>query len=71
MDAIGPAELQRLQAVRTGLLRFHKALLDGQRRQYEREHGQVNSAGAFLQLAIADPAFDWLQRLLKNAFVCQ
>jgi hypothetical protein len=62
MDAIDPAELRQLVTVRQGLLRLHKALLDGQRRQYERENGQVASAGAFLQLAIADPAFEWLHR---------
>ena len=62
MDAIDPVQLQRLQDVRTALLHLHKALLDGQRRRYEREHGQVGSAGTFLQLAISDPAFEWLHR---------
>ena len=60
MDAISPKELLRLEEVRKALLHVHKALLDGRRRRYEREHGPVASVGAFLQLAISDPAFDWL-----------
>ena len=62
MDAIKPNELQQLTDVRNALLHLHKALLDGQRARYEREHGAISSPSAFLQLAISDPAFDWLHR---------
>ena len=62
MDAMTPTELQRLQDVRMALLHLHKALLDGQRRRYEQEHGKVITPGTFLQLAISDPSFEWLHR---------
>ena len=62
MDAMKPEELQRLLDVRMALLHLHKALLDGQRRRYEKEHGRVATPAAFLQLAISDPAFHWLHR---------
>ena len=44
------------------LLRLHKVLLDGQRASYENVHGKLQSASEFLQLAISDPAFEWLHR---------
>ena len=62
MDAIKPVELKRLTDVRNLLLRLHKALLEGQRAHYEKEHGRIESPGALLQLAISDPAFEWLHR---------
>lgn len=43
------------------LLEHHKLLLDASRAEYEREHGPVPHAGAFLQLLINDKAFAWLQ----------
>lgn len=42
------------------LLRLHKALLDNERRSYERVHGHISSNGAFLQLLLNDP---WFARL--------
>jgi len=54
---------RQLAATRDGLLRLHKALLDGQRAKFEREHGRVASAGDLLQLVIYNPQFDWLHRL--------
>ena len=62
MDEIKSSERQRLIAAHNGLLQLHKVLLDGQRAQYESEHGKLNSASEFLQLAISDPSFDWLHR---------
>jgi len=62
MDEIKSSERQRLIAARDALLQLHKVLLDGQRAQYESEHGKLNSANEFLQLAISDPAFEWLHR---------
>lgn len=45
----------------TRLLEHHKLLLDATRDAYEREHGPVPHAGAFLQLVIHDEAFAWLR----------
>jgi hypothetical protein len=53
----------RLSDVRDALLRLHKMLLEGQRARHEKRHGVVASPHEFLQLAINDPAFDWLHRL--------
>jgi hypothetical protein len=62
MPEAGQTEIRRLVAARDGLLHLHKALLEAQRHVYEKIHGPVGSAGQFLQLAIYDPAFDWLHR---------
>jgi hypothetical protein len=40
---------------------LHKALLDSERTAYELVHGAIPSAGAFLQLLINDPWFQWLR----------
>ena len=52
---------QRLTELRQILLTLHKALLDSERTAYELVHGAVPSAGAFLQLLINDPWFEWLR----------
>ena len=52
---------QRLTELRQILLTLHKALLDSERTAYELVHGEVPSAGAFLQLLINDPWFEWLR----------
>ena len=52
---------QRLTELRQILLALHKALLDSERTAYELVHGTVPSAGAFLQLLINDPWFEWLR----------
>jgi hypothetical protein len=54
------AVLRRMRELRLGLLRLHKALLDKERDDYERVHGQVN-ASELLQLAINDEQFAWLR----------
>lgn len=46
---------------RRGLLQVHRALIEAERRRYEREFGRVENAGAFLQLLLHDPWFDWLR----------
>jgi hypothetical protein len=51
-------------ATRTALLDLHRALLDAERRDYEKVHGRV-SGPDFLQVLIQDPAFDWLQPLTR------
>jgi hypothetical protein len=54
---------ENLRALRHGLLRLHKMLLDQERRDYERAHGKINNSYEFLQLVLKDPWFDWLHRL--------
>ncbi len=54
---------QRLTALRHGLLRLHKTLLDSEKMTYEREHGPIASRGAFFQLVIGDDWFAWLHRV--------
>ena len=50
----------RLREVRLKILHLHKALLEIERKSYERIHGIVNS-GELLQLAINHPQFAWLR----------
>jgi hypothetical protein len=52
-----------LKQLRQGLLRLHKALLDLERRDYERARGRIGNSYEFLQLVLKDPWFDWLHRL--------
>lgn len=51
----------KLRAVRTGLLALHQAVLDAERRRYERTHGKVETAHHALRLVIDDPFFAWLR----------
>lgn len=62
-DPLPPALRQRLEDVRSGLLRVHKALLEDARIRYEREQGRIEGSGAFLRLVLNDPWFDWLHPL--------
>lgn len=59
------ATLQRLTTIRLGLLRQHKRLLEAERLAYENIHGRIPTSGAFLQLVIADPWFDWLHTISR------
>jgi hypothetical protein len=52
--------LRGLRDLRHGLLRLHKALLDGEREWYEQAHGAVSS-GELLQLVIGHEQFAWLR----------
>lgn len=54
---------RRLEEVRRGLLRIHKALLEDARIRYEREQGRIEGSGAFLRLVLNDPWFAWLSPL--------
>jgi hypothetical protein len=47
---------------RRALLALHRALVERERRDYEKIHGRV-SDGEFLQGLIYDPAFAWLKPL--------
>jgi hypothetical protein len=54
---------ENLKALRFGMLRLHKILLDLERRDYERARGKISNSYEFLQLVLKDPWFDWLHRL--------
>lgn len=56
-----PARLE-LTALRHALLRVHKALLEMERRDYERLHGRVNT-GELFRLVVDHPQFAWLHSI--------
>lgn len=62
MDANDPTR-QRLVALRNGLLKLHKALLDSERQIYEHDIARINSPSEFLNLLLQDPHFAWLREL--------
>jgi len=53
---------EKLIVLRVTLLRLHKTLLDMERRDYEREHGSVNS-GELFRLVIDHQQFAWLHNI--------
>ncbi len=53
---------ERLIALRLALLRVHKALLDMERREYERANGKV-SVGELFRLVIDHQQFGWLHNI--------
>ncbi len=53
---------QKLVSLRQTLLRLHKALLEMERREYEKEHGKVN-AGELFRLVLDNPQFSWLHNI--------
>ena len=55
-------DVHRLVDLRLGLLRLHKVLLEMERINYEKVHGQVNS-GELLQLVLNHPQFNWLRMI--------
>ena len=57
---------EKTEAVRKGLLRLHKTLLDAERRSYEQVYGRVGSQGELLQLVIGHPWFAWLRTLSET-----
>src|ERR1700722_3893989 len=59
------ADLTRpnLTALRNGLLRWHKSLLDSERAAYERDVARIASTGQYLQLVLDDPWFSWLREI--------
>jgi hypothetical protein len=56
-----------LKALRDGLLRLHKSLLELERAAYERDVAPITSTGQYLNLVMDDPAFQWLREL--SAFI--
>lgn len=61
-EVLADPGVHRLIDLRLGLLRLHKALLEMERIDYEKIHGQVNS-GELLQLVLDHPQFSWLRML--------
>jgi hypothetical protein len=59
------ADLTRpnLTALRNGLLRWHKSLLDSERAAYERDVARIATTGQYLQLVLDDPWFAWLREI--------
>lgn len=54
---------ERLNPVRHAVLALHRELLGAERIAWEAMNGRVPGNGEFLQLAINDPWFQWLQPL--------
>jgi hypothetical protein len=63
MKAMPDAPAKRLTALRNGLLRLHKCLLDAERASYERDIQRITSSGQYLELVLNDPWFAWLRNL--------
>ncbi len=60
----GDLPRQKLDHLRKGLLRLHKAIIDSERRvEYEKTFGTIPSPNRFLQLLLQDPWFAWLKPL--------
>lgn len=55
--------VDRLNEAHGKLLTLHKALIEWERRRYEKVHGTVESPYAMLNLLINDPQFAWLRRM--------
>ena len=53
---------EKLLSLRVALLRLHKTLLNMERRDYEREHGYVNT-GELFRLVIDHAQFAWLHNI--------
>jgi hypothetical protein len=60
---------QRLTALRNGLLRLHKNLLDLERAAYERDVARIQGPGQLLDLVLNDPWFAWLRELSQFVVV--
>lgn len=56
------AARERLISLRLALLRLHKTLLDMERREYERDHGYVNT-GELFRLVVDHAQFAWLHNI--------
>lgn len=55
-----PGIRERLQALRSSLLKLHKALVNSERVEYEKTMGKIQSPNHFLKLLTDDPWFAWL-----------
>jgi hypothetical protein len=61
----GASIFDRLTALRNGLLRLHKSLLDSERALYERDIAQITSSGQLLDLVLNNPSFAWLRDISR------
>ena len=66
MDEMNQASIstelrERLRGISHALLNLHKALLDGERVEFERVRGRIESSGEFLQLVLHDEWFAYLR----------
>jgi hypothetical protein len=61
-EVLADPDVHRLVDLRLSLLRLHKVLLEMERINYEKVHGQVNS-GELLQLVLNHPQFNWLRMI--------
>ena len=61
-EVLADTDVHRLVDLRLSLLRLHKVLLEMERINYEKVHGQVNS-GELLQLVLNHPQFNWLRMI--------
>ena len=59
-EVLADTDRHRLVDLRLGLLRLHKVLLEMERINYEKIHGQVRS-GELLQLVLNHAQFNWLR----------
>lgn len=65
-DAVAHAlAVARVRALRLSLLALHKALIDAERRRYERAYGRIESPHAALRLLLDHPSFQWLHPLAE------
>jgi len=55
----------KLRAIRMGLLTLHKAVLDAERRRYERARGRIESPGHALKLVLGDSWFAWVRPIAE------
>src|SRR5256885_7522651 len=67
-EVLADADVHRLVGLRLGLLRLHEALLEMERKRFERTRGRVNS-GELLQLVLNHEQFAWLR--MVSALVVQ
>jgi len=64
MTTPNPARSDECAQLRTALLGLHRTLVELERRDYEKQHGQ-QSAGQFLQLMAYDESMRWLEPLSR------
>ncbi len=57
---------EQLKELHHLLLSLHKALLDDERREYEKIHGPIHGANQILHLLMHDPWFDWLRQISRR-----
>lgn len=63
MEQMPEPASQRLSDLRTGLLKFHKSLLESERAVYERDVARITTTGQYFNLVMNDPWFNWLRDL--------